>query len=307
MFKLKSMKKIWIAMLAMCSGLAAVAQVKEGTVVYEMKVNMHKRLPPEAEQFKAMIPEFRTSKTQLQFNTTQSLYKALPDETAEMPTAGDGGGRRMNFMMGGGNTNDETFRDYDKELIVESRELGPKKYLIDDTLRPMKWKLETDTMTINGFLCYKATASTTGFGVGMRFGGGGGGQRPAGDSARNGGQRPAGDSARGGGNQQPRNNIPTTQKVEAWFTQDIETSAGPDSYFGLPGLIMKVVVDDGTIVYSTLSIDTQSKLNVKAPTSGKKITREEYRKLMQQQFQGMRPPGSGGGTGTGGQRIIITQ
>lgn len=289
-------------MLAMCTGLAAVAQVKEGTVVYEMKVNMHKRLPPEAEQFKAMIPEFRTSKTQLQFNATQSLYKALPDETAEMPTAGDGGGRRMGFMMGGGNTNDETFRDYDKELIVESRELGPKKYLIDDTLRPMKWKLETDTMTINGFLCYKATAITTGFGMGMRFGGGGGGQRPAGDSARSGSR---GDSTRNGAAQQPRSSIPATQKVEAWFTQDIETSAGPDSYFGLPGLIMKVVVDEGTIVYTTLSVDTQSKLNVKAPTSGKKITREEYRKMQQQQFQGMRPPGSGGGAG--GQRIIVTQ
>jgi GLPGLI family protein len=295
------MKKIWIAALIMSSGVAAVAQVKEGTVVYEMKVNMHKRLPPEAEQFKAMIPEFRTTKTQLQFNSTQSLYKALPDETAEMPTAGDGGGRRMNFMMGGGNTNDETFRDYEKELIVESRELGPKKYLIDDTLRPLKWKLETDTMTINGFLCYKATTTTSSFGMGggMRFGGGG--QRPAGDSARAGGR---GDSARNG-NQQPRNNIPAEQKVEAWFTQDIETSAGPESYFGLPGLILKVVVDEGTIVYSTLSIDTQTKLNVKAPTSGKKITREEYRKMMQQQFQGMRPPGGGGGAS--GQRIIITQ
>jgi len=188
-------------------------------------------------------------------------------------------------------------------LIVESRELGPKKYLIDDTLRPLKWKLETDTMTINGFLCYKATTTTSGFGMGggMRFGGGGG-QRPAGDSARTGSR---GDSAKSGGNQQPRTNIPTEQKVEAWFTQDIETSAGPESYFGLPGLILKAVIDEGTIVYNTLSIDTQSKLNVKAPTSGKKITREEYRKLMQQQFQGMRPPGGGGG---GGQRtIIVTQ
>jgi GLPGLI family protein len=95
-------------------------------------------------------------------------------------------------------------------------------------------------------------------------------------------------------------NIPAEQKVEAWFTQDIETSAGPDFFFGLPGLIMKVIVDDGTTVYKVLALDTQAKTTVKAPTTGKKITREEYRKLMQQQMQGMRPPGGGGG-----QRMMI--
>ncbi|HSC54172.1 MAG TPA: GLPGLI family protein [Phnomibacter sp.] len=301
------MKKILIAALALTGAMAADAQVKQGTVIYEMKVNMHKRLPPEAEQFKAMVPEFQTTKTQLQFNATQSLYKIVPPEENEMPTTmttmSDGGGpRRMNFGRMAGSPNDETFRDYEKELITECRELGPKKYLIDDTLRPLKWKMESDTMTINGYLCYKASTTTSSFGMGgMRFGGGG--QRPAGDSAR--GQRTGGDSARRGGGGGPRNNMPETQKVVAWFTQDIETSAGPESYYGLPGLILKVEVDEGTIVYKALSIDTQSKLNVKAPTSGKQITREEYRKMMQQQFQGMRPPGGGGGGG--GQRVIIAQ
>ena len=293
--KINKMKAIWMSIVCAVGLQPAIAQVSEGKVVYERKINMHKRLPPEAEQFKAMMPEFQVSKMELQFNGSQSLYKAVPVEENQLPEASNSsGGVRFSFRMGGGNPNDATFRDYDKELMVESRELGPKTYLIDDTLRPLKWKLEGDTMTIQGFLCYKATTTMTlaaMFGGGMRMGGGGGQGRPA-----------ATDSARGGG-QSRRFNMDEEQKVEAWFTQDIATSAGPDFFFGLPGLIMKVIVDEGTSVYSVLSLDTQAKVTVKAPTSGKKITREEYRKMMQQQFQGMRPPGGG----AGGQRFIINQ
>jgi GLPGLI family protein len=288
------MKKVLIPFLFLIGTLPALAQVKEGKVVYERKINLHKRLPPEAEQMKAMIPEFQTTKMELQFNQTQSLFKNIPEEENQMPTAGDGGGPRFNFRFGGGSPNDATFRDYDKEQIVESRELGPKTYLIEDTLRPLKWKIEGDTMTINGYLCYKATTTLNlnqVMGGGMRFGGGPGG-------GQGGQQRAEGDTAR---RQQRTMNIPAEQKVEAWFTQDIETSAGPDFFFGLPGLIMKVIVDEGTTVYKVLALDTQAKTTVKAPTSGKKITREEYRKLMQQQMQGMRPPGGGGG----GQRMMI--
>lgn len=282
------MTKMLMPALMLAITTTAAAQLSEGKVVYERKINMHKRLPPEAEQMKAMIPEFQTSKVELQFNASQSIFRNLPEEENQLPEAGDGGGRRMMFRMGGG-ANDETFRDYDKELIVESRELGPKKYLIDDTLRKLKWKMEEDTMTINGFLCYKATTTISMFGMGggMRMGGGGAGANA--DSA-------AATQAR-------RFNIPAEQKVEAWFTQDIASSAGPDQYFGLPGLILKVVIDEGTIVYTPLLIDTQNKAVVKVPTSGKKITREEYRKMMQQQFQGMRMPGGP----VGGQRIIISQ
>lgn len=263
------------------------AQVKQGKVVYERKINMHKRLPPEAEQFKAMVPEFQISKMELAFNATQSLFKNIQEPQDQMPTGTDGGMRRsFTFNMGGG-ANDQTFRDYDKELIVESRELGPKTYLIDDTLRPLKWKMEEDTMTIAGYLCQKATSMVSGFGMamgGMRFGGGGG-QGRGGVSADS--------MAR-------RMGIPEQQKVEAWFTTDIESSAGPDSYFGLPGLILKVVVDDGTVEIKALSVENTPKDLVKVPNNGKKITRDEYRKMMAQQFQGM-----GGRPGGGGMRVMM--
>jgi GLPGLI family protein len=269
------MKQKWI--LALLLGTLAAthlqAQMREGKITYEQKINIHKRMPPEAEQFKAMVPEFQTNILELYFTETQSLFKAAKEQGDQLPTADGGGGMGRGFMRFGGMGADaETFRDYDRELIIESRELGPKRYLIEDTLRPLKWKLENETMTINGFECRKATTTIQGFGMGgMRMGGPGGAQ---------GGGRRGADSTITRMLQEP-------QQVVAWYTEQIETAAGPDSYFGLPGLILYLDIDDGTIVYSPKKLEPLGKETVKAPTKGNKITREEYRKMMQQQFQGM--------------------
>lgn len=259
--------KVWIAAIFISS--AAIGQVTTGKVVYERKMNLHKDMPPEAEQFKAMVPEFQSSKVELLFNNTQSFFHPLPaEEEDEMPQPGGEGGRRM---MRFGGMDAETFRDYDKEQIVESRELGPKKYIIEDTLKPLKWKLEEDTMTIMGFLCHKATTTQA-----MRIGG----RRfiPGGDTANR--QAP-----------QP----PKEQPVVAWYTEAIESPAGPENYFGLPGLILKTDFNNGSVVFTALNIDTKAKPTVTAPTNGKKITRAEFRKMMEDQMRSMGGPGGPGG------------
>ncbi len=283
---------ITVATLLLCANIV-LAQTKEGKIVYEQKTNMHKRLPPEAEQFKAMIPEFQTTLLELYFNGTQSLFKPAKVQADQLPSAGEGGGGRMGFRMGAmaGGGSAETFRDYDTEQVVESRELGPKRYLIEDTLQPLKWKLEEETMTIAGFECRKATTTVQGFGMNM------GGMRQGGGAPRGGGE--------GGGRRGDSviaRMMATPQQVVAWYTEQIESSAGPDNYFGLPGLILYLDVDDGTIVYTPVKLEPLGKEVVQAPTKGNKITREEYRKMMQQQFQGM-----GGRPGGGGRTMMIRQ
>jgi hypothetical protein len=52
-------------------------QTPEGVITYEVKINMHRRLPPERAEMKSMIPEFRVIKQQLFFRGTESLYKPL--------------------------------------------------------------------------------------------------------------------------------------------------------------------------------------------------------------------------------------
>lgn len=256
----------------------AFSQGKEGKVIYERKINLHKDLPPEAEQFKAMTPEFQVTKMELLFNNSQSLFHALPgDEEDQMPQPGGEGGRRMTFRFGGPDA--ETFRNYETELSVESRELGPRKYIIDDTLRPLKWKLEPDTLTILGHLCHKAVSTQPAPAMRMR-------RQPA-----------AGDTA-----SRESSVAPKEQQLVAWYTEAIDTQAGPDSYFGLPGLILKTDLNNGSVVYTALSLETLEKATVKAPANGKKITRDEYRKMMADQMQSMR-----GGPGGGAQVIRVVQ
>lgn len=282
------MKKISLSAFMAIALAPVFAQQGQGKITYEQKINVHKRLPPEAEQMKAMIPEFQTNTLELYFTPTTSLFKAVPAKEEQLPSTEGGGMRTFRF---GGNDNAEIFRDYENEKIVESRELGPKRYLIDDSLRPVKWKLEEETMTVAGYTCRKATTTVQMFGMGggmMRAGGGAQGQGANQAANANNGQAPS-----------RRDSVMTRmmnekQSVVAWYTEDIPTSAGPDNYFGLPGLILYLDVDNGTVVYSPVKLEPLGKdVAVKAPTKGNKITREEYRKLMQQQFQGMRggPPG----------------
>ena len=280
------MKRIFYAVLLLSA--TAGAQTKQGVVVYEQKINMWKRMPPEAEQFKAMVPEYQTNKMELQFNATQSLYKPVKETEDQMPEPGGGGGGGFRMRFGGGG-NAETYRDYENGTSTESRELGPKKYLIDDSLRSLKWKLEEDTMTINGYLCKKATTtfSMQQFGGQMR--------RFGGNAA-----------AAGIDTNAIKKQMAEVRPVTAWYAEQFETQAGPETYFGLPGLIMKVDVDNGFMVYSALSVTADDKLTVKAPTSGKKITRDEYRKMQEEQMQNMRGMMGPGGPGGGGQRMIIT-
>ena len=49
----------------------ANAQMKEGKISYERKINMHRNLPDP--QMKSMVPEFRTDKFELIFNEKEYL------------------------------------------------------------------------------------------------------------------------------------------------------------------------------------------------------------------------------------------
>lgn len=73
------------------------------------------------------------------------------------------------------------------------------------------------------------------------------------------------------------------QKIEAWFCTDFVTSSGPDRFYGLPGVILEVTLDDGAYVISALSVDTNSALEYpKLPkkVKGKKINTGGYTKII---------------------------
>ncbi len=68
--------------------------------------------------------------------------------------------------------------------------------------------------------------------------------------------------------------------VTAWFTQDIPINEGPDDYYGLPGLIMKLVSKDRTFEVAKIT-PTKEALEIKEPTKGKKVTRKKFEKIQE--------------------------
>lgn len=128
--------------------------IKEGKVIYERKVNLHRRLTDES--MKPMVPEFNTSSAELDFSADESIYKNLKEEKDIRDEAGQENNGNLVMRVGSGQ-GDQTYKNYATGRITEQRELGPKKYLIEDTLQKQDWKLETETRTIKGYTCKKAT------------------------------------------------------------------------------------------------------------------------------------------------------
>jgi hypothetical protein len=62
----------WLS-LGLCTVLNA--QKTEGTIQFEEKMNMHRNLPADAGDMKAMIPEFRVLKSELLFTAAESIYR----------------------------------------------------------------------------------------------------------------------------------------------------------------------------------------------------------------------------------------
>ncbi len=70
-------------------------------------------------------------------------------------------------------------------------------------------------------------------------------------------------------------------KVIAWFTPNIPISAGPSKYGQLPGLILKVDIDNGrtTIIAKRIVSKKLEKGEIEKPSKGKKVSLDEYEKI----------------------------
>jgi GLPGLI family protein len=217
------MKKILFAILTTTAFQPAEAQIKEGKIMYEQKIDLHRRM--QDEQMKAMVPQFRTSKFELNFADNQSVYKMQEEEPDITENTGNGG-----IVMRFGGANTEYYKNFITQKQVEKRELGDKDYIIEDSLRHTNWKLADETKTILGYHCKKASCKTE----------------------------------RG-------------SDVEAWYTEEIPVPSGPETFNGLPGMIMQVDINKEEFVITAVSIEkTVDKKELIAPSKGKKITPEDF-------------------------------
>jgi GLPGLI family protein len=269
------MKRLLFSLSLLSTCIVAFAQQKEGTVVFERKINMYKMI--QNEQMRSMMPEFRTSKHMLIFSDSISVFKLIPEDEAPDPFDGQGGGGggMMRMISRFGGDGGDLYKNFGQTKSIQTQELGGKTFLIVDTIKPQPWKLSMETKQILGFNCHKATRKVPAPVRMMSVFGRGGGAPPTTDSSK---------SA-----------APKEMEVVAWFADALISPVGPENYSQLPGVILELNVDNGATVFTAKEVKkTVEAKELKEPKKGKVVTQEEYRKLMQQMMSNF---GGQGGQG----------
>ena len=84
--------------------------------------------------------------------------------------------------------------------------------------------------------------------------------------------------------------------VEAWFAPQIPVPAGPETFGGLPGLILMVSIDDGDTVYLATGVDLTGldEGEIRPPEDGDRVSRDEWERVVADKLKeliSMYPPG----------------
>ncbi|NND51426.1 MAG: GLPGLI family protein [Flavobacteriaceae bacterium] len=289
--------KLIISCLALFLSVFATAQDFQGQAYYFSKttINMDnfggQEMSPD---MKARIAERMKSffeKTYvLTFDRTESMYKE--DEALEAP--GRGGG--FNFM--GSFSAGPQYKNLKEGLIIQEQEFFGKEFLIKDELQKLEWKMGTETKQIGQYTCFKATAMKKVDELDWQS------MRRRDNSEEEKKETEADSTATSELSDDPMDEIEVPKEVEvtAWYTPQIPVNQGPGEYWGLPGLILEVSADRTTILCSKIVINPEEKKEIKMPTKGKEVTREEYNTTIKQKMKEMREMYGGNRRGGGFRR-----
>ena len=265
-------------MLIVFSSFTLQAQDEfQGKAIYQTKTKMEidfsqSGIP--ADRIK-MIEERMKSRLEqtyeLSFNKTASIYR----QEEQLENAGGRGGMRM-MMIGGAGSGDYYKNIQTKKSATES-EFSGKNFLIRGDLNSYEWKMEQETKMIGQNLCFKATTVV---------------DMPVRDMQVQFGRRGPGNTNedKGEDEEQEEQSGPRMEPtvVTAWYTMDIPVGHGPDDFWGLPGLILEVSYQNTNILCTKIVMNPKEKKEIKEPTKGKEVTREEYDAIVREKREEMR-------------------
>jgi GLPGLI family protein len=297
------MKKIALSFVFFLSFLQTQAQIDfQGMAVYESKTSTsefkermagNKGMTPDMQKMIEERMKKMFEKTfVLNFDKSASIYKE--EEKLDAPGGQGGGMRMMSSMMGGGGTYYKNVKD--KSYSVDKEFMG-KEFLVKDSLPKLDWKMESESRLIGGYTCFKATAV-----------------RPASQSDfRN--FRPKKEEKKEVDSKDSKTedktkktnfmddfDLPKEVTITAWYTPEIPVNQGPESYWGLPGLILEVNDGKTVILCSKVVLNTKEKAEIKAPAKGKVISQKEYDETVVKKMEEMREMNQGQGA-RGGMEI----
>lgn len=213
-----------ILLLLLAATLTATAQntvfLSTGRIEFERKVNVFAQIGNGDDQWtelqKKMSNHFKTSYFDLFFTREKSLYRP---------------GRESNdkdvFFFWQAPAQDNTvWSDFTHDKAIASKNVFEQTFLVQDSLRHIRWKITDETRNIAGFSCRRANAI-----------------------------------------------IMDSIYVVAFYTDEILTTGGPESFDGLPGMILGVSLPHQHISWFATKVEAipVAESQMAAPLKGKKV------------------------------------
>lgn len=77
--------------------------------------------------------------------------------------------------------------------------------------------------------------------------------------------------------------------ISAWFAPSIPVPAGPSNYVNLPGLVLEVNINNGKRMVEAQTVDLKpiDKELITKPKKGKNVSREEFKKIVEEKAKEM--------------------
>ena len=163
----------------------------------------------------------------------------------------------------------EQYKNIKDTQLIQSQEFYGKRFLVKDNLYKIDWTLGIETKQIGEYTCYKAKAFVPYIELNW--------YNFSWSDLRN-------DENTDAEKKEEENMV----VVEAWYTPQIPLAHGPGEFWGLPGLILEVSVNNTTLLCTEVTISKGETVQIEAPDRGTEITKEKYSKTIREKMGEMR-------------------
>jgi GLPGLI family protein len=217
---------IWAVALA---GRPAMAQnnvfLAQGKIEFERKVNQYAQMESTTEPGDESWTEFSKKMAGNKFKTDYFELFFLKGKTLYRPGRESPDKPNQFFFQPPAQQN-VVYADLDNSRSVSQKAVFEQTFLIQDSLRRIKWKITDEIKVIAGFTCRRANAI-----------------------------------------------IMDSIYVVAFYTDEILTSGGPESFCGLPGMMLGVVLPHEHVSWFATKVEAipVTESAVVAPVKGKKV------------------------------------
>jgi GLPGLI family protein len=253
------MRSFFVFLLAFITATTFSQKNFQGKATYMSKTTMDmSRFGKMSEQQKkqrlARFKSFLEKTYTLTFNKTASSFK----EDVKLDAPGASGP-----SWGKSNGQGSIYKNTKDKKMIEDVEQFSKRFLVTEYMEPSQWEMGTETKKIGQYTCYKATLVKEDKNIdwGSIFSRRGNKKKDSTNTKEN----------------KPDKKMLT---VTAWYTPQIPVSTGPDTYYGLPGLILELNAGRTIMLCTEVAISSKEVLEIEAPNKGKEVSRDEYNKII---------------------------